>query len=229
MSYLLFKFLIIFPSKDAKLFKQNQEAWIKRFQSAYLAETPRLHPGRWLSFTSSGVYQQDQPLKYQTEYQFIDNQEIGYAMTLPKEWSVQQVNRSPSSTHFEVLRFAAPDKAIEGKITFLDLQQTVPIGTALQRFYDSYQLQHPQAKIVEQGQIQNVIGQSGHYFMISNGTQRREMTCFAMNKRVYCLEFWTTDAQFQRFSEAIKTIIVKFQVQPKKVENESVNQTISDF
>lgn len=227
-------YYIRYSTKDANLFKQNKEDWVKRFKLAYIAETHRdQQEGKWISFTSSGVYEQGEQLSHQTEYQFIDNQKLGFSMTLPKNWTVNQVNADSilpeSSNAQEALHFASPDKAINGKLILMDFQDQLPIAKASHRYFATYQKQHPQTKLVSQGSIQNIIGQEGNYFMMADGDKKVWITCFAINSVMYSLELWTFEAQFDNLKNTLESVILNFQAQPRLIEVGSANQNIGSF
>lgn len=223
-----------YSTKDSHLFEQNKESWIKRFKLAYIAEKPqKQQQGKWISFTSSGVYEQGQQLNQQNDNQFIDSQKLGYSMTFPKNWIINQVNDDlilPESTHAqEALSFTNPSKSIEGKVTFLDLQEPLSNTKASNQYFDSYQKQHPQTKLISQGNIQNVIGQEGYYFIVNEGSQTNWMTCFSLRNTLYCLEMWTSETQFDKVKNTLENIIQNFQTQPKLIEKGSLNQGIGNF
>lgn len=62
-------YYLCYSNKEANLFKQNKDAWIKKFKQAYLAPGPRENrEGRWFSFTSKSVYDQGKQLNYESKH-----------------------------------------------------------------------------------------------------------------------------------------------------------------
>lgn len=180
-----------YSSKDAELFKKNEEAWIKRFKLAYAAPVAHENQqGRWLVFTSTGVMDQTQPLLPQTEYQFIENKQVGYSLSLPKDWNIQNVDAK--SSHFSVfnesLRFSNPDKRIEGQVTYIDLPEESRLKTAEIQYYDFYKKKNPYAELMNKGNIQTINGQNGNYLILVNDNKKGWVNFMCINKRVYCLE-----------------------------------------
>lgn len=75
-----------YSTKDERLFKQNQEAWIQRLKSAYLASVPHENQqGRWLSFTSKSVHDQGKLLNYPTGSRIVNKKKLHYGLSTPKD------------------------------------------------------------------------------------------------------------------------------------------------
>jgi hypothetical protein len=209
-------YYIRYSTKDAQLFKQNQEKWIQRFKLAYIAPTPQQNQrGRWLTFTLHGAFDQDKPLTLQKEYQSVNNREVGYSLSLPKDWQIEKIEsyHSPSPTHFnQSLRFFSPNHTIKGQVTFLDIPEKSRLNAAKVQYLQAYEKKHPQAKLVNEGTMRSVTGQESRYLILSNGDKQGWVTFMCIHKRVYCLELWTPQEQFQQLKGTLENIILNFQI-----------------
>lgn len=206
-----------YSTKDGKLFEQNKEAWADRLELAYVASQQRKDlPGRWFTFTAKGVYDQGEPLMFQSPYQFIENHKIGFSLSIPKDWSVDKPLRSSVSPdassldYIDALYFS--NAQIEGKIAFLDSINYQESHKEAVHYLVLYKKQHPQAKLVGKGKIQTILGQEGYYLILSNGEKKGWINFFRKANRIYYLELWTDRNQFEALKSDLEKIILNFQI-----------------
>jgi hypothetical protein len=204
-----------YSAKDVRLFEQNKESWIERLKLAYVASEPRPNQqGRWFSFTSKQVYDQGQPLAFQSPYQFIENHEMGFGLSIPKNWKVDQ-RPSPlanSSDYFDSLYFFDPNHSIEGKIAILDLAHVQAPFQATVHYFNLYKVKHPEAQLVSRGKIQTILGQEGSDLVILDGEKKGWISFLSTSNHIYRLELWTEQKQFESLKSRLETIIANFQI-----------------
>ncbi len=205
-----------YSTKDVNLFKQNKDAWIKRLKLAYVASAPKENSqGKWMVFNSNGIYEEEKQLTHQNEYQFIDNQNAGYSLSLPKNWTFRKVEKSKhvddSFAWTDSLVFFSSDQSIEGKVMFRDLPEESSLKAISQKYYEIYKKQHPQTQVIGEGKIQTIVGQNAHYLILISGDKKGWITLMCINKRFYCLELWTKSTQFNDLKTTLKNIIMNFQ------------------
>lgn len=206
-----------YSTKDARLFKQNKEAWIQRFKLAYTASVPHEnHKEKWITLSSKGIYENGKQWTYQVAYQFIENKNAGYSLSIPKTWSMQKVEKSrnvgqPPLVLTESLTFSSPDQSIEGKVILMDLPEESSLKVTSQQYYNIYKKEHPQVEVLTEGNIQTIIGQDAHYLILVNEGKKEWITFMCINKRCYCLELWTKREQFNDLRQTLEKIILNFQ------------------
>lgn len=204
-----------YSAKDAHLFEQNKAAWMERLKLAYVASEPRPNPqGRWFTFTSKQVYDQGQPLAFHSLYQFIENREMGFALSIPKNWKVdrQPISLANSSDYFVPLYFFDPNHPIEGKIAILDLAHAQAPFQATAHYFNLYKVKHPEAQLVSKGKIQTILGQEGNDLVILDGEKKGWISFLSTPNRLYRLELWTEQNQFENLKNRLENIIANFQI-----------------
>jgi hypothetical protein len=171
--------------------------------------------GRWLVFTSTGVYDGGKSLVPQTEYQFIENKKVGYSLSIPKEWDAQKIEMSSGHTlaFVQSLKFSSPDRLVEGSVGFMDLPEKANPQEIAAQYYQSYKKEHPEAVLDRKGKFQNIQGQDGNSLILVDREKKGWIALVCMNKRVYCLELWTKQAAFDQHKTTLENIVLNFQVQ----------------
>lgn len=207
-----------YSTKDADQFDKNLNQWIKKLEMAYIASTPQTNQGeRWLAFTPKGVADQTLPLNYQTDYQFIENPQFPFGLSLPKQWNVkEQTEKNPStgqSDEKEILAFSNSDENIEGRVSVLPPPpKSADTITASSSYLAAYQKKHPEAKLISKGKLTTITGQKGFYFIFSDRNKKGWIALFSDQEHTYSLEFWTTQERFDALKNQFKNISLNFQL-----------------
>ena len=208
-----------YSTKHANLFEQNKEGWLERFELAYLASSARPDQlGHWLTFTPEGVFENQRKLVSHLSKRFISDSNIGYALSLPKDWVIE--NQANQETVFDSqypytvsLLFASSDQSIYGGLAFLDLPKEMLPSTFKPRirYVKQYKKLYPQAKLVGKGAIQTILGQRGNYLLMVDGDKMGWITFWTNSQRIYRLELWTKRTEFKKIKKEFEKIMLNFQ------------------
>ncbi len=208
-----------YSTKDAKQFEQNKQAWINRLALAYTATQPRKkESGKWFAFTAKGIYDRERLLSVQSNYQFIENAEIGYSLSIPKNWKVVKLDPPTANqldfetAYKESARFFSPHHQIEGKISFLDISPSLANFKASAHYLQAYKASHPDAKLVGKGTLKTVLGQEGHYLIVVDKEKKGWINVMRTINRIYLFELWTNRSQFHDLKKELENIVLNFQI-----------------
>ncbi len=211
-------YYIRYSAKEQNLFNENKNNWVQRLKEAYLSDQVKdTQMGKGLIITPSKILMDGKELVFQDDYQFIEEEKMGYAMTLPKDWKIEHKKHEKEG---EILTFASPDKTIHGKVILQHLKDAQAANSAPKSFFEGHQKKHAQSKIVKEGKVKNIVGQEGDYTIFEEGSKKMWMSCFSTGKRLFCLEISTTTALFNQNKNQIEDLIVNFEVQPQLIEQE---------
>jgi hypothetical protein len=228
-------YYIRYSATDAKTFEQNKEAWIARLKQAYTASDAKENQqGAWFTFSSEGVEKNSTLLPYQPEEVTYIDTKAGYTIGLPQdwlynnEWSEEEKGEGGvkgKRRYIETLIFTDPAKTIMGHVLFKEKTKNEETSEQFRnRYIRFYQKQGKEFKIIEQGEIQTALGDTGHYVIFADQDQQGWINFFEKEGRIFRLDLFAPKDKFESVKGLFEALAINFHLLEADEREEDVEE-----
>lgn len=207
---------IRYSTPDEILYSKNKPDWIARLKNAYVAEEPQKDQrGTWYAFTDEGIYKDGKRQPFEQAFVKLVDAKAKYAITLPSHWLVshewkKEQEFEPNRAYTIPLQFTRLDRQIYGGIAFYDVPNALEAFDPIDKFLENYEQNNKESELLGKGHVQTISGDQSQYMIIKEEGAVGWISFFEKDPRVFRLELWTPEDQFETLKDDLQQIILYF-------------------
>ncbi|MBA2367877.1 MAG: hypothetical protein H0V82_02495 [Candidatus Protochlamydia sp.] len=213
-------YFVRYSTKDPETFKKNKNDWLERLKLMYLAGEPRSNQeGKWLAFGKKEVFEGDKKLTYETNNRSIDNANVGYSISLPKEWlieeqDIQETDFDETYPYVISLVFSDRHNTIYGGVAFHRKKDpAAKLKKKLRKRYtEIYKTFLPETKVTGKGTIKTVLGQEAIYVSLKEKDDLGWVAFFENGDTIYRVELWGPSDKGETVKADFYKLVTNFQM-----------------
>lgn len=204
---------IRYSHRDEAIYKAERSKWIEKLKNIYVGDEAK--EGQWLIFTEEGIYDNHKALPYEVEKERIVDTKAGFSLALPNNWLIKdewmnEKDFDEKHLYKIALIFTRPDFQIYGGVAFYDARQSEDAYDPIHRYLELYEEHNVESHLLSKGEIKTDSDIKGQYIQLKANHSVGWINFFEKGDRIFRLEIWTAEKQFNTVKDDMELIIKSF-------------------